>query len=44
MSFGEEKLQLIKTGKVSSVLLKLGLPAMIGLLISASYNVVDTFL
>ena len=43
MQMNDEKLELMRNGKIPGVLLKLGLPAMIGLLVSALYNVVDAY-
>lgn len=43
MKTSETKLQLMRDEKIPKVLWKLGLPAMIGLLVSALYNVVDAF-
>lgn len=43
MHMNDEKLQLMRNEKIPKVLLKLGLPAMIGLLVSALYNVVDAY-
>lgn len=43
MQMNDAKLQLMKNEKIPKVLLKLGLPAMIGLLVSALYNVVDAY-
>lgn len=43
MNMNDEKLQLMRNEKIPKVLLKLGLPAMIGLLVSALYNVVDAY-
>lgn len=43
MQMNDEKLQLMRNEKIPKVLLKLGLPAMIGLLVSALYNVVDAY-
>lgn len=39
----DEKLNLMRNEKIPAVLLKLGIPAMIGLLVSALYNVVDAY-
>lgn len=39
----EQRLKMMREGKVSTVLLKLGLPAMIGMITSALYNVVDAY-
>lgn len=41
MSTKTDRLYLLKEEKVSSALLKLGIPTMIGMLISALYNVID---
>lgn len=38
-----EKLTMMQEGKVSSVLLKLGLPTMVGMIVSALYSVVDAY-
>ena len=38
-----ERIRMLREGKVSTVLLKLGLPAMIGMLTSALYSVVDAY-
>ncbi len=43
MQMNDTKLELIRNEKVPRVLLKLGLPAMIGMLVSALYNVVDAY-
>lgn len=39
----DANIQLMKNEKIPKVLLRLGLPAMIGLLVSALYNVVDAY-
>lgn len=39
----QERLTLLKEGKVSTVLLKLGLPAIIGMMTSALYNIMDAY-
>lgn len=39
----EEKLTMMRNGKASTVLLKLGLPTMIGMIVSALYSVVDGY-
>ncbi|WP_147822529.1 MATE family efflux transporter [Salidesulfovibrio onnuriiensis] len=43
MSEKDKRIRLLSEGKVSTVLLKLGLPTIIGMLISALYNVVDAY-
>ena len=43
MDANESKLKMMKEDNVSKVLLKLGLPTMIGMLVTALYSVVDTF-
>lgn len=43
MQMNDEKLYLMRNEKIPTALLKLGLPAMIGLLVSALYNVVDAY-
>lgn len=43
MNQNDKKLQLMREGKISAVLWKLGLPTMIGMLVSALYNVVDAY-
>lgn len=43
MQENEEKLLLMKGERVSKALMKLGLPAMVGLLVGALFNVVDAF-
>ena len=43
MQMNDEKLQLMRNEKIPRVLLKLGLPAMVGMLVSALYNVVDAY-
>lgn len=43
MKMNDQKLMLMKDGHIPNVLLKLGLPAIIGLLVSALYNVVDAY-
>jgi len=43
MNLDDEKLQLMRNEKIPTVLLKLGLPAMVGMLVSALYNVVDAY-
>ena len=37
------KIKLLQEGKVATVLLKMGIPTMIGMLVSALYNVVDAY-
>ena len=39
----QERLKLLKEGKVSTALLKLGLPAIIGMMTSALYNIMDAY-
>lgn len=39
----DEKIKLMGEGKISTTLIKIGLPTMIGMMISALYNIVDTF-
>ncbi len=39
----DEKIKLLQRGKVSTVLLKMGIPTMIGMLVSALYSVVDAY-
>lgn len=43
MQINEEKLKLLREENIPSLLIKLGLPTMVGLLVSALYNVVDAF-
>ena len=43
MKPNDEKLELIRDGKMSSVLLKLGLPTIVGMLINSLYSIVDAF-
>lgn len=43
MQMNDEKLELMRNEGIPRVLLKLGLPAMIGMLVSALYNVVDAY-
>lgn len=38
-----EKLNMMETGKISTVLLKMGIPTMIGMLVSALYSIVDAY-
>ncbi len=39
----EKRLQMMREGKVPTVLLKLGMPAIIGMMTSALYNIVDAY-
>jgi putative MATE family efflux protein len=43
MAGNEERLMLMKKGPVPSSLLRLGLPTMVGMVVSALYNVVDAY-
>ena len=43
MTQNDAKLQMMRDGKIPAVLWKLGLPTMIGMLVSALYNVVDAY-
>lgn len=43
MNGKDQKLEMMRSGKVSTVLLKMGLPTMIGMLVSALYSIVDAY-
>ncbi len=43
MDSKEKKIQMLRDGKISNVLIKLGIPIMIGMIVSALYNVVDAY-
>ncbi len=43
MEKSRERIETLRTGNVSRALLKLGLPSMAGLVISALYNLIDTY-
>lgn len=43
MNGNDEKIRMMRDEKISTVLLKLGMPTMIGMLVSALYNVVDAY-
>jgi len=42
-SASAKRLDMMENGQVPETLLRLGLPTMVGMLVSASYNIVDTF-
>jgi putative MATE family efflux protein len=43
MNSNDQKIQMMRNGKVSTALLKMGLPTMIGMLVSALYSIVDAY-
>ncbi|OBR94356.1 multidrug export protein MepA [Clostridium ragsdalei P11] len=43
MNLNNEKLKMMRDEKISKVLLKMGIPTMIGMMVSALYNVVDAY-
>jgi putative MATE family efflux protein len=43
MNLNDEKLKMMRDEKISKVLLKLGIPTMIGMMVSALYSVVDAY-
>jgi Na+-driven multidrug efflux pump len=43
MNSNDEKIKMMRDEKIPKVLLRLGMPTMIGMLISALYNVVDAY-
>ncbi len=43
MKVNDKKIKMMRDEKIPSVLLKLGMPTMIGMLVSALYNVVDAY-
>ena len=43
MNEKDQKLEMMRSGKVSTALLKMGLPTMIGMLVSALYSIVDAY-
>ena len=43
MNMNDEKLQMIRDEKIPKVLIKLGVPTMVGMMVSALYSVVDAY-
>ena len=43
MNAKDQKLEMMRSGKVSTALLKMGIPTMIGMLVSALYSIVDAY-